>query len=114
MTPTPRRKSLSSVTIRAQQQWKLSPAGGGLYQIAVSDSGAALRAAAGGGLELTPFTGADNQFWRIDQLSDGCYRIAATLSKQVLTAMIKTEAGNGVALEPFTGDDAKRWAITAP
>jgi arabinan endo-1,5-alpha-L-arabinosidase len=100
--------------VRAAQQWKISPAGGGLYQIAVSDSDAALGAAAGGGLELTPFTGADNQLWRIDQLSDGCYRVAATLSKQVLTATIKTEPGNGVALEPFTGDDAQRWVITAP
>lgn len=102
--------------IRNQQQWKLSPAGGGLYQIALSSGGEALGTAgsASDGLELALFTGAENQLWKIDQLTDGSYRVASKLNKHSLTATIQTGPGNGVALQPFTGDDAQRWAITPP
>lgn len=102
--------------IRPPQQWKISPAGGGLYQIAVSDSGEALGAATAGSgdVELAPFTGAENQLWKLDQLADGSYRIASKLNKRALAATHKINPGNGVALEPFTGDDAQRWVITAP
>jgi hypothetical protein len=63
---------------------------------------------------LAPFTGADKQLWKIDQLADGSYRIASKAGKLALTATGKTKSGSGVTLKAFTGDDAQRWDIIAP
>lgn len=103
--------------IRAPQKWEVSPAGGGCYQIALVESNQALGAAvteSTGGVDLTPFTGAENQLWKIDQLADGTYRIASKASELALTATVKISPGNGIALQPFTGDESQRWVITAP
>jgi hypothetical protein len=58
--------------------------------------------------------GKDNQLWKIDQLTDGTYRIASKVNKLALTATIKVKPGSGIALQTFTGDDAQRWVVTAP
>jgi hypothetical protein len=65
-------------------------------------------------LGIAPFNGAENQLWKIDQLSDGSYRIASKVNKLALTATFKIRPGNGIALQTFTGDDAQRWVIVAP
>jgi hypothetical protein len=61
-----------------------------------------------------PPIGADGQLWKIDQLSDGSYRIASKVTKLVLAATVNMAPGNGTALQPFTGDDAQRWVISVP
>jgi hypothetical protein len=55
-----------------------------------------------------------DQLWKIDQLTDGSYRIASKVNKLALTATIKVKPGSGIALQTFTGDDAQRWVVTAP
>ncbi len=108
--------------IRAPQKWVVSPAGGGCFQIALVESNQALGGASAdseagrkaGAVEVAPFTGADSQLWRIDQLSDGSYRIATKASKLALTATVRINLGNGIALQSFTGDDTQRWVVTAP
>ena len=64
--------------------------------------------------DVAPFTGTDNQLWKIDQFNDGSYRIASKAGKLALTATVKVKLGNGIALQMFTGDDAQRWVIAAP
>jgi hypothetical protein len=65
-------------------------------------------------VNIAPFTGADNQLWKIDQLSDGGYRIVSKVGKLALTATVNIDPGNGVALQPFTGGDAQHWVLVAP
>jgi arabinan endo-1,5-alpha-L-arabinosidase len=94
----------------------MTPAGGGFYKIINAADGNGLEAAVGTVPQcgIAPFTGADDQLWEIDQLSDGSYRIASKAGKLVLTATVKIKPGNGIALQTFTGDDSQRWVITAP
>jgi arabinan endo-1,5-alpha-L-arabinosidase len=98
---------------RDYQKWTITPAGHGFYEINSASDTNCLEAA-GAAVDIAPFTGADNQLWKIDQLADGSHRIASKIDKLALTAAFKSKPGNGVALQPFTGDDAQRWVIDAP
>jgi arabinan endo-1,5-alpha-L-arabinosidase len=68
----------------------------------------------GAAANLAPFTGADNQLWKIDQLTDGTYRVAGKADRSALSAVVKKTKGNAVALEPFTDGDTQRWQIITP
>ena len=115
------------------QKWNVTPAGGGFYKIVSAADGNVLGISntpvvdnllfqINGSANVEPFTSADNQLWKIDQLSDGSYRIAPKLNYRIaskhndpaLTATVKINPGNGVALQPFTGDDSQRWVLAAP
>jgi arabinan endo-1,5-alpha-L-arabinosidase len=109
--------------VQDDQKWSVTPAGGGFYKIVSAAGSDVLEMAELTGpivatapplVNVAPFTGADNQLWKIDQLSDGSYRIASKVNKLVLTAMVKTGPGNVVELLPFTGDDRQRWIFAAP
>ena len=52
----------------------ITPAGHGFYKVLNARTGDAL-SAEGGGTSLTPFTGAEGQLWKLDQMSDSSYRI---------------------------------------
>lgn len=68
---------------RPHQKWQIEVApdaggylGGAYYKIILSGTNRALAATAAKELITVPeFTGADEQLWRIDQLTDGTYRI---------------------------------------
>jgi arabinan endo-1,5-alpha-L-arabinosidase len=68
---------------RPQQKWQVIPVpeaggylGGPYYKIVIEGTTKALAANADAELEAVPeFTGAPEQLWRIDQLTDGTYRI---------------------------------------
>ena len=68
---------------RPQQKWSVIPVpeaggylGGPYYKIVIEGTNKALAANADAELEAVPeFTGAPEQLWRIDQLTDGTYRI---------------------------------------
>jgi len=68
---------------RPHQQWTIQavPSAGGYlggpyYKILIQGTNRALAAAEGGEVTTVPaFTGADEQLWRIEQLTDGTYRI---------------------------------------
>jgi len=68
---------------RPHQKWTIEAVpeaggylGGPYYKIVIEGTGRALAAAEGAELVTVPaFTGADEQLWQIDQLTDGTYRI---------------------------------------
>jgi arabinan endo-1,5-alpha-L-arabinosidase len=68
---------------RPWQRWSIIPVpeaggylGGPYCKIVIEGTGRALAANAKAEVETVPeFTGADEQLWRIDQLTDGTYRI---------------------------------------
>ncbi len=65
-------------------------------------------------MNVQSFTRDDNQLWKTDQLTDGCYRLVAKVNQFVISATNKAKAGDGIVLQPFTGDDAQLWVIAAP
>jgi arabinan endo-1,5-alpha-L-arabinosidase len=74
---------LNEYMIRAHQQWTITPvpgAGGAFgapyYKIVIAGTDRALAVGPEGTVQAVPsFTGAAEQLWRIDQLTDGTYRI---------------------------------------
>jgi arabinan endo-1,5-alpha-L-arabinosidase len=99
--------------VRSYQKWNLAPAGHGFYKI-IGDATTNALEAVNRTVELAAFTGADDELWKIDQLTDGSYRIVSKDNKLALTATFTARPGNGGALQPFTGDAAQRWVITEP
>jgi alpha-L-fucosidase len=70
-TLTDKRKNIAN-------QWKLEPGGKGIYKILNrEDSKKALACTTSGyNLVLSNFTGKDNQFWKIDDVHNGLYKIS--------------------------------------
>ena len=95
----------------ANQKFYITPAGGGFYKIMTPQSEMALTAV-NGSIQPAPFTGSEGQLWKIDELTDGTYRIQSKANHEVLTATAPLSPGNGMILQAFTGATAQRWAIT--
>ena len=75
---------LAPAMLQAQQKWMIAPVanaggypGSPYFRITVAGTERSLTATAGGELTAVAFTGAPEQLWRIDQLTDGSYRIAS-------------------------------------
>ncbi len=89
--------------LRPHQKWTITDApdttgylGGPYYKIVLAGTERALAATANGGVITVPaFTGAQEQLWRIDQLTDGTYRI-----------MPKMVADSGKKLALFSSGDS--------
>jgi arabinan endo-1,5-alpha-L-arabinosidase len=110
--------------LQAQQKWTLAPvAGAGGYpgspyfKITVAGTDRALAATADGELTVVPaFTGAPEQLWRLDQLSDGTYRvmpkaIPGSTAPRALSAIGSSSA----TLSTFRADsDRQRWRLSPP
>jgi arabinan endo-1,5-alpha-L-arabinosidase len=115
---------LGDYMIRAHQQWTIAPvpeAGGVFgtpyYKIIIAGTDRALTATPDNVVVAEPeFTGASQQLWRIDQLTDGTYRI---MPKQPLTAktplaLVAIGASTPV-LAPFDPNSATgRWTFKTP
>ena len=108
---------------RTHQHWTLTPAGGGRSRIANAAGSNALQEATtpaanttkpAARVIMTAATESAQQLWKIDQLPDGTYRIAASQSRLALATPTGPKAGNGLVLEPFTGSAAQRWVISPP
>jgi len=115
---------MSPYLLQAQQKWTIEPAPGAggypgapYFSITIADTGRALAATADLELVTVPgFSGAPEQLWRIDQLSDGSYRI---LPKQVPgrdDEVALSAAGSSTpTLDPFdSSSDRQRWLLKAP
>ena len=100
--------------IHPDQQWSITPAGGGCYKITNLNTANALTAGPEATLRLTPFTGAANQLWKIDQLVDGSYRIASPVDKLALAMRLKAPSHSAVVRESFSDDPAQHWVIMSP
>jgi hypothetical protein len=73
--------------IKPHQQWSVEPVAGGYmgapyYKILIAGTTRALAATADGKLVAdAAFSGTTGQLWRIDQLTDGSYRITPACSR---------------------------------
>ena len=103
--------------VQAGQKWVISAAGSGYCKItsaASPDMDKVLEESEGGAVAVAPFVGADRQLWKLDQVSDGSYRIASKADKLALTATFNIKPGNGIALQAYRGDDSQHWVVAAP
>jgi arabinan endo-1,5-alpha-L-arabinosidase len=114
---------LAPAMLQAQQKWIIAaaPGGGGYpgapyYRITVAGTERALTAVAGGELEATPYSGAAQQLWRIDQLTDGSYRIQPKSVPGSNEPMALSAIGSSSAtLSKFDpASDRQRWRLGAP
>jgi arabinan endo-1,5-alpha-L-arabinosidase len=65
---------------------------------------------------LPTFTGGPEQLWRIDQLTDGTYRLMPKAAPQLKQPMALSAIGSSTAtLAPFSPDsDRQRWWLKRP
>lgn len=98
---------------RDPQKWLISTVGSGYYSIRNVAATNALTATASS-VTLAPFTGADNQLWKTDQLPDGTRRLVAESNHLALEARTGGQHENGVLLHSFTGTPEQRWDIVTP
>jgi arabinan endo-1,5-alpha-L-arabinosidase len=111
---------LGDYMIRPHQKWSIAPvpqAGGYMgapyYKIVIAGTDRALAATPDGEVVATPYTGATDQLWRIDQLTDGTYRISPkSAPKSVALVAIGASTVALVRFDP--NSDAGRWTFKTP
>ena len=95
------------------QQWSIQPAGGGCYKVINLETKGALGVDAHKDASLdwvSSFTAAETQLWRLDQLTDGSYRMRNKATDQSLTLM----SDGSISLTDFSLDDNHRWLFLSP
>jgi arabinan endo-1,5-alpha-L-arabinosidase len=110
--------------LQAQQRWRIEPvAGVGGYpgapwfRIMIAGTNRPLTATAAGELTVAPaFTGAAEQLWRIDQLTDGSYRIMPKAVPGSSASLAMSAVGSSMpTLSVFSPEsDRQRWIIRTP
>ena len=113
---------LGDYMIRPHQQWTITPAVGGYFgspyfKIAIAGTDRALAATTDGKVVTVPaFTGADEQLWRIDQLTDGTYRITpkGKAGSKTPLALVAIGASTPVLAKFDPNSDAGRWDFKTP
>lgn len=115
---------LGDYMIRPHQQWAVTPvpeAGGFMgtpyYKIVLAGTERTLTAAANSKVEAAPaFTGAPEQLWRIDQLTDGTYRISpkAAPGSNVPLALVAIGRSTPALVRFDPASAAGRWRFRTP
>ena len=115
---------MANYMCQAQQKWSVIPAEGAggylgepYFKITIAGTDRALAAIEGGELVSVPeFTGAPEQLWRIDQLTDGTWRIMPKSIPNTDEKMALSAIGHSFAtLEKFDPDSEKqRWIFNTP
>jgi arabinan endo-1,5-alpha-L-arabinosidase len=114
---------LAPAMLQAQQKWTLAPVGGAggypgapWFRITIAHTERSLTASAGGELAAIPFTGAPEQLWRIDQLTDGSYRISPKAIPGTKESLVLSAVGSSMpTLARFdAASDRQRWFLGAP
>ncbi len=113
---------LANYMLQAQQKWTVAAVtnaggypGSPYFKITIAGTDRALAATADGELvALTAFTGAPEQLWRLDQLTDGTWRIMPkSNSKEPLA--ISAIGSSSATLEKFNPEsDRQRWLFKNP
>jgi len=114
---------LGPAMLQAQQKWVIAPApnaggypGAPFFRISIAGTERSLAATADGELTTTSFTGAPEQLWRIDQLTDGSYRIGPKSVPGSEEALVLSAVGSSMPtlsrFDPAT--DRQRWLLGAP
>jgi arabinan endo-1,5-alpha-L-arabinosidase len=109
--------------LQAQQKWSVTPVSGAggypgapYFRIAIAGTERSLTATAGGELTTNAFTGAAEQLWRIDQLTDGSYRISPKATPGTNETLALSAVGSSMpTLSRFNpASDRQRWILGAP
>jgi arabinan endo-1,5-alpha-L-arabinosidase len=115
---------LSNFMVQAQQKWTIAPVanagghpGSPYFKIVIAGTDRALAATGDAELTAAPvFTGAPEQLWRIEQLTDGTYRI---MPKEVPNSKVLLAiSAVGSSFATLAGFDPKsdrqRWNLKTP
>jgi len=115
---------LANYQLQAQQKWTVTPVanaggypGSPYFKITVAGTDRALAATANGELVSVPsFTGAPEQLWRLDQLTDGSWRVMPKSAGDAKEPLALSAIGaRSVTLSKFDPASAKhRWNFKAP
>jgi arabinan endo-1,5-alpha-L-arabinosidase len=114
---------LAPAMLQAQQKWTIAPVanaggypGAPYFRITIAGTERSLTATKGGELAATPFTGAAEQLWRIDQLVDGAYRIVPKSVPGTTESLALSAVGSSMpTLAKFDpASDRQRWLLGAP
>ena len=115
---------MANYLCQAQQKWTITAvpnAGGALgspyFKISVANTDRALTVTADGELAASPaFTGAPEQLWRIDQLTDGTWRLQPKSNAGRPEPLALSAIGASFAtLSKFDPSSNKhRWILKAP
>jgi arabinan endo-1,5-alpha-L-arabinosidase len=114
---------LAPAMLQAQQKWALAPApnaggtpGAPYFRVSIAGTERSLTATTGGELAAAPFTGAAEQLWRIDQLTDGTYRISPKNVPDATGPMALSAVGSSMpTLAKFDpASDRQRWLLRTP
>ena len=114
---------LAPAMLQAQQKWVIAPVanaggypGAPFFRITIAGTERSLTAITGAELSATSFTGAPEQLWRIDQLTDGSYRISPKSVPGSTEAMALSAVGSSMpTLARFDpASERQRWRLGAP
>jgi arabinan endo-1,5-alpha-L-arabinosidase len=115
---------LGNYMLQAQQKWSITPApdaggypGSPYFRIAIAGTERTLAATADSELTVLPaFTGAPEQLWRIEQLSDGTWRIMPKAVPHSAQPLALSAVGSSFAtLSKFDpSSDKQRWLLKTP
>ena len=115
---------MSPYMLQAQQKWAVTPVadaggypGSGYFKITIAGTERALAATEDRELAVVPaFTGAPGQLWRIDQLSDGTYRIAPKAVPNSSEALALSAVGSSMPTLAKSNPDSdrQRWNLRMP
>jgi arabinan endo-1,5-alpha-L-arabinosidase len=120
----PARVELAAFMVRPDQLWTVTPVpeaggyfGAPFYKITIAGTDRALAATSSGEVEASAsYSGAAAQLWRIDQLTDGTYRITPRTKvagiEDVALVAIGTSTVTLARFDPRT--DAGRWRFMTP
>jgi arabinan endo-1,5-alpha-L-arabinosidase len=117
------RVDLADYMVRPNQLWTITPVPGAggyfgapFYKITIAGTERALAANARNEVETVPrFTGAAEQLWQIDQLTDGTYRIVPkTASGSKPLALIAVGASTPTLASFDPNSAAGRWTFRLP
>lgn len=115
---------LAPAMLQAQQRWTITPVanaggypGSPYFKITIAGTERALAATADGELTVVrTFSGAPEQLWRIDQLTDGTYRVMPKSIPGSDEALALSAVGSSMpTLSKFDpASDRQRWRIRVP
>jgi arabinan endo-1,5-alpha-L-arabinosidase len=114
---------LAPATLQAQQKWTIVPVanaggypGSPYFRIMVAGTERSLTANSDGELTAVAFNGAPEQLWRIDQFTDGSYRIAPKSIAGATAALALSAVGSSMpTLAKFDpASDRQRWLLESP
>jgi arabinan endo-1,5-alpha-L-arabinosidase len=115
---------MSPYMLQAQQKWTVTPVanaggypGSPYFKITIAGTDRALTATEDHELVvLAAFSGRPEQLWRIDQLTDGTYRVMPKTTPNAQEPLVLSAVGSSMpTLARFTPDsDRQRWLFKTP